>query len=198
MKKLGGVLAGLAAVLMLSLPVAAQGPAGPPQPFERGMERGFGPGMGPGPQFGPHMGFGMARHGAMGRPLISLMLSHQDELGLSAAQIESLENLRSDFMRDAIRRGADLRIAQLDLATLLRPDAGDAAKPVDMAKVESKIREIEKLRGDLRVARLRTLEAGKAQLSPEQHAKLTALLAQMRRGHGPHRGGPARPAAPRS
>jgi len=131
----------------------------------------------------------------MGRPLISMLLHHRDELGLSAAQVESLERLRTDFRREAIRRQADQRIARLDLMVLLRPDPADPAKAVDMAKVESKIREIEKMRADMQVARIRTIEAGKAQLTPDQHAKLTALLAQHRARW--HRGG-ERPAPPRT
>ena len=45
------------------------------------------------------------------RPLITLMLRHRDELGLSPEQIRRLEQLRVDFQREAIRREADLRVA---------------------------------------------------------------------------------------
>jgi Spy/CpxP family protein refolding chaperone len=137
----------------------------------------------------------------MGRPLLTIMLHHRDELGLSAAQVQSLEKLRGDFMREAIRRDADRKIARLDLLALMRPDPADATKAVDMAQVEAKIREIAKLRADLSIARIRAIEAGKAQLTPDQRTKLNGLLAQMRshrhRG-GPHPGGPPRqpPMAP--
>ena len=136
----------------------------------------------------------MTGRGPMGRPLISMMLHHRDELGLSAAQVESLDRLRTDFMREAIRRQADQKIARLDLMALLRPDPADPVKAVDMAQVESKVREIEKLRADMQVARIRTIEAGKAQLTPDQRAKLAALLAQQRARW--RRGGPEQPAPP--
>ncbi len=106
------------------------------------------------------------------RPLITLMLRYKDELGLSADQVQSLERLRADFQREAIRRDADLRIAEMDLATLLEKD------PVDLGQVEAKVKEIERQRGDLRLARIRAIEQGKAQLSPEQRGKLRTLLAQ--------------------
>jgi hypothetical protein len=48
---------------------------------------------------------------------------------------------------------------------------------VDMAKVEAKVREIERLRGDIRLARIRSIEKGKAQLSAEQRRKLQELEA---------------------
>jgi Spy/CpxP family protein refolding chaperone len=103
------------------------------------------------------------------RPLISLMLHHRQELGLSAAQVEALERLRADFQRDAVKRDADVRVAEMDLAALLR------AEPVDLGKVEAKVREIERLRGDLRLARIRVIEQGKGQLTAEQRAKLGTL-----------------------
>lgn len=105
------------------------------------------------------------------RPLISFMLGHRDELRLTPEQIQALEGLRADFEREAIRREADIRVAELDLQTLLR------AEPVDLAKVEGKVREIAQLRADLRLARIKTIEQGKAQLAPEQRATLRSLLA---------------------
>ena len=106
------------------------------------------------------------------RPLITLMLGWRQELGLSTAQIEGLERLRTEFQRGAIRRDADLRVAEMDLAALLRTDT------VDLAAAEAKVREIERLRAETRLARIRAIEEGKMQLTVEQRAKLRTLLAQ--------------------
>jgi Spy/CpxP family protein refolding chaperone len=106
------------------------------------------------------------------RPLVSLMLRHRDKLGLTAEQVRSLERLRSDFQKESIRKDADLRVAEMDLKAL-----GDA-QPVDLVKMEAKVREIERLRGDLRLARIRTVEKGKEQLTAEQRKKLQELLAE--------------------
>jgi Spy/CpxP family protein refolding chaperone len=149
---------------------------------------------------------GMYRRRPMGRPLITMMLRHRDELGLSPAQVQSLEKLRGDYMREAIRRDADRKIARLDLMTLMRPDPNDPLKAVDMAQVEGKLRELEKMRTDMALARIRTIEAGKAQLTPDQRTKFAGLLAQMRsrwqRGGPPQRPmgpqGPMAPTPPRS
>jgi Spy/CpxP family protein refolding chaperone len=101
-----------------------------------------------------------------------LILSHRDKLGLSADQVRQLERLRDDFQRESIRKDADQRIAELDLERLLEGPS------VDMARVEAKIREIEKLRADLRLARIRAVEKGKEQLTPEQRAKLQDILGE--------------------
>lgn len=106
------------------------------------------------------------------KPLISIMLENREELGLSAEQVNSLEQLRRDFQRESIRRDADMRIAQMDLDTLL------SASTVDMAKVEAKIREIERLRADVRIARIRTIEKGKQQLTAEQRKKLQEIVSE--------------------
>jgi Spy/CpxP family protein refolding chaperone len=127
---------------------------------------------------GGMMGPGMRGPGMMGpgpvapaeRPLISIMLQHRADLGLTPEQVTRLEGLRDGFAREAIRREADIRIAELDLGSLLEQD------PLDMTKVEAKVRELAQLQADLRVARLRTIEQGKALLTPEQKTRLQAVL----------------------
>jgi Spy/CpxP family protein refolding chaperone len=122
------------------------------------------------------------------RPLITIMLHHRSELGLSSEQVGRLETLRGDFGREAIRRDADIRIAELDLAGLLEQE------PMDLGKVETKVREVAQLRAHLRIARLRAIEQGKAVLTPEQRTRLQTMLSGMH--HAP-RGGPGGAPAPR-
>jgi Spy/CpxP family protein refolding chaperone len=106
------------------------------------------------------------------RPVISQMLNNKEALGLSADQVRRLEQQRDNFQRLTIRNEADLRILELDIASLLD------SEPVEMAKLEAKMREEEKLRTDLRIARIRAVEQGKALLNAEQKKKLTELLRQ--------------------
>lgn len=105
------------------------------------------------------------------RALITFMLRHKEKLELSPGQVENLKRLRSDFERKAIRRRADIRVAEMELQTLLD------ANSIDLSQVETKIREIERLRADHRLARIRTIEEGKRTLTPEQRAKLRTLAA---------------------
>ena len=106
------------------------------------------------------------------RPVISQMLNNKEALGLSADQVRRLEQQRDNFQRLTIRNEADLRILELDIAALLD------GEPVEMAKLEAKMREEEKLRADLRIARIRAIEQGKALLNGEQKKKLTELQRQ--------------------
>lgn len=106
------------------------------------------------------------------RPLISMMLDNREKLGLSSEQVKNLEQLRRDFQKESIRREADLRIAEMDLEALLD------AQTVDLTKVEPKVRETEHLRADMRLARIRTIEKGKQQLTADQRKKLQELLSE--------------------
>lgn len=106
------------------------------------------------------------------RPLISIALAHRAELGLSPAQVTALERIRADYQREAIRRDADLRIAEMDVATSRR------AEPVDLTQVEARVRAAERVRADMRMARIRTIEQGRAQLTAEQRDRLRALMAE--------------------
>jgi DNA gyrase/topoisomerase IV subunit A len=104
------------------------------------------------------------------RPLISLMLRNREKLGLSDEQVRRMEQLRTDFEKESIRKEADLRVAEMDLETLLD------APNVEMGKAEAKVREIEKTRADLRIARIRAIEKAKALLTPDQRKKLQEIL----------------------
>jgi hypothetical protein len=150
-----GVLAGLATSVLLALSAAAQQPASPPaayQPSTRAWDD----------------------LGLLGVPVIGPILDRREDLELSASQVEALERLGTDFIRETIRRQADLMVAGVDLDSLLGPDPSRA---VDLGSVEAKLRELERIRTDLLVALLRVIEAGKAQLTPDQRSKLATLMA---------------------
>ena len=104
------------------------------------------------------------------RPLITMMLRNRQELGLSSEQVQALEDLRDGYQREAIRYQADIRIAEVELQSLLK------AAAVDLEQVKVKLQEIEHLKTELRLARIRAIEQGKAVLTSEQHEKLQALL----------------------
>jgi hypothetical protein len=91
-------------------------------------------------------------------------------LGLSSEQVRDLEDLRGGYQREAIRYEADIRIAEVELQSFLKADA------VDLEQVKVKLQEIEHVKTELRLARIRAIEQGKALLSSEQHEKLQSLL----------------------
>jgi len=132
------------------------------------MEERRGPMMPGGPRgYRPHEG-----------PLISMMLRHSQELGLSADQEKKLRDLRTAFAKEAVRKGADIRVAEIELNALLEQDRWD------MAKIEAQVKQIATLQGELRLARIKTLESGRALLTPEQMEKLKQAGHRMGPGGG--------------
>jgi hypothetical protein len=124
-------------------------------------------------------------------PLLAEIIRQKSQLGLSPAQLETIERLSLDFARAAIRRQAEWQIAMIELATMLEPDPVDPTKPLDLSRLEAKIREVSVVGGEIEMMRLRAIETGKAQLRPEQRAKLVNAL----NGDDPPRIGA--PSAPR-
>jgi Spy/CpxP family protein refolding chaperone len=120
--------------------------------------------------FGGNFPFGPRRESRGERPVISYMLSHREELKLTPEQAKKLEDLRNDFERSARKNQDDLHAAEKSLDEVTRADS------VDVKQAEAKIREIERLRADQRIARIRAVEQGKSVLSQEQRDHLRDMM----------------------
>ncbi len=102
-------------------------------------------------------------------PLISMMLHWKEQLALTADQERSLRELRANYEKEAIKRTSEIDVAELELKGLMEQEK------VDLVRVEAQVKKIALLRADLRVARIKTIEAGKTALTPEQRGKLERL-----------------------
>ena len=187
-------LGAMALVLGVTMPAAAEPPDG--TQVAQAAPDASRPAPGARPQWG-HRSGGEDMHGHHGWhrrakahrfSLAGLALRHQKDLALTPAQVDSLRKLGVDSRRDAIKRQAERRLAELDLRTLMMPDPADPNKARDMAKIEAKVRDIEKLRADGKIAEIRNLEQSRQTLTPEQREKLRALMAERWHQRGPQHG----------
>jgi Spy/CpxP family protein refolding chaperone len=155
-----GMLAG-AVVFIMASGGWAQAPAGhPPMGMMGGMK---GPG---GPPPGGHPG-GMFSPGFF-----------QEELGLSGEQLEKFKKIRGEYQKEAIRRKAAIKIAEIELWELVEK------KDATSDQLEKKVREVEGTKTDLRVYRFKQLATLKTILTPEQFEKFRGLGFMM---YGPGR-----------
>lgn len=183
MRRSWSMLMATALTMALALPAAAQ--VGPMQ--QGGQMGGVGGGM-----MGGMRGHDGMREGREGRmmshegPLITIMLEHSQDLGLNPDQEKRLRDLRTEFSKESVRRTAEIRVAQIELDALLEQDQWD------VAKIEPKVKQIVTQQGDLRLARIKTLAAGRAVLTPQQLEKLKQVGHRMREMGGPGSRGPGR------
>ena len=78
-------------------------------------------------------------HRMMGHegPLLTMMLRHSQDRGLSPEQEKTLRDLRTEFAKESVKRTAEIRVAQ----------------------IEPKVKQIAALEGDRQTARLGLTEA---------------------------------------
>jgi len=140
-------------------------------------ESGSGQGM---PHHSGMMGeSGMKGHGNMPPHMSLSPLAMKDELGLKDDQVKAIEPLEMDYRKHAIKSRADVRVAMIDLGSLL-----DQKSP-NRSAISSKVDEISGIRKQMMMYRVDTLLQLKEILTPEQYAQFRSKIkAQMERGMG--------------
>lgn len=159
--------------------------AGPMGRCDCGMMGGCGRVMGPGMMRGPMMGRcdhdtrnkrgWMGRHGGMKGEMGMTGMHHRlwrymENLNLDQNQRAGIWKIKTDLMKNMIRKKADLKIARLELRELLHADK------IDMNKVEAKVKEMEGLRSSMFLSRIEATEKIKSKLTSEQMKKLKDMM----------------------
>lgn len=99
-------------------------------------------------------------------------LERREELKLSPEQMEALKPIELDYRKATIKKQAEIRLAEVELSSLL-----DRKKP-DVDALKKKAKEISDLQADLMVYRTEALLKLRDILSEEQHEKFKSLLRQ--------------------
>ncbi|MDR4494614.1 MAG: Spy/CpxP family protein refolding chaperone [Nitrospirales bacterium] len=133
----------------------------------------------------PHteMGYGGDHDGMHGHHSVMSPIQLKEELGLSDAQVTQLRPLEMDYRRAMIQNGADLRVAMVDLGSLL-----DVKVP-DKTAIEAKVDEIGGVQKKMMMFRVETLLRVKEILTPDQYAQFQSRLQDRMEGIGHHLGG---------
>ncbi len=100
------------------------------------------------------------------------------DLGLDEKQKEAIKEIGTTAKKDAIRKIADIRIARIELREILDKD------PVDMTAVEAKVKQMESLKTDMHMSRIKALQEIKSKLTPEQRQQFKVNLEKRLGRHG--------------
>ena len=132
----------------------------------------------------PHagMGYGEGDHEGMEHHGGLSPLGMKEELGLSAEQVTRLRPLELDYRKTMIQKGADLRVAMVDMGTLMD------AKQTDMAAITGKVDEISLLQKKMMMYRVDVLLQVKAVLTPAQYEQFRSRLRAQMEGMAHHGG----------
>ena len=103
-------------------------------------------------------------------------------LELTDEQVKAVKAVLRQARKTAIGLRAKARVARIELAELV------SEPTVDQAKVDAKVQELSKIRGDRLQERTRTALAVRAVLTPEQVAKAEGVLNRLLGGGRRHRG----------
>lgn len=96
----------------------------------------------------------------------------KEELKLTKEQIEALKPIEIEYRKVTIKKTADIRVAEIELAALL-----DQKKP-DQAGLKKKVSEMGALQTELMMYRIEALLKLREVLNEEQHERFKALLRQ--------------------
>ncbi len=125
----------------------------------------------------------MGREGGHGGPggMMAQMSAEnlKQRLGLSDDQATKLKELRRNYLKETTMQGARIRVAGLELSDLLDE------KKLDASKIEKKVKEIEALKSELTMGRIRSLIKTAEFLTPEQFEQLRAMTMQRMGAMGP-------------
>ena len=135
----------------------------------------------PGTMRGDHQTRAGAVHDFVGHALHRL-LRHQKDLGLSQEQRAKIKAIATDYTKSRIREEADLKLAEVDVRTLVQNEKAD------LAAIETAMKKSESTRTALRLDGVKALRAAAAVLTSEQVEKWRAI--RMERLGERHREGP--------
>jgi len=107
------------------------------------------------------------------------LLRHGKDVGLSQEQRAKIKAITTDYTKTRIREEADLKLAEVDVRTLVHDEK------TDLAAIETAMKKSESTHTALRLDGVKALRAAAAVLTPEQREKWRAIRME-RHGGGRH------------
>ncbi len=113
-------------------------------------------------------GMGMCG-GMMGCGQEDFFICCQKELELTGEQVEEFRSIKMNFTRGSIEAEASLKIAQLELNSVMQDEKAS------LKDVEARLKAVAKIETDMKLSCIRSCRSAKALLTPEQVNKLKKM-----------------------
>jgi Spy/CpxP family protein refolding chaperone len=104
------------------------------------------------------------------------ILNYTDQLGLSDAQVKVIRQMKLEFKKEKIKTEAEIEVLEIELKDIYRDSSAS------MKDISKKVREIEKKKGDVRIAKFKLKRDIRSRLNPEQLQKMLELYSGFKPG----------------
>jgi len=111
---------------------------------------------------------------------VTLMLQNADKLGLSDEQRKQLDGIRIRYSKDIIKQDAEMKIAEIDLGSLLKEPE------INLSEVKEALKKVEDTKTQIRYLRIMAFVEARKILTGEQRNSLKKLM-EMRPAPGMRR-----------
>jgi Spy/CpxP family protein refolding chaperone len=124
------------------------------------------------PTCGCSMGHGHHKGGMkmMFKKLPWKIMMHADELGIGEDQIEALRSKHVEAKKKMIQIGCQIKMTMVDFKDAVMRDE------IDVQTAESKARDIGKLKGDMLMTMIQTMQDMRQILTPDQRMKVKKMI----------------------
>ena len=100
------------------------------------------------------------------------------DLGLNDKQMEEVHNIVDSAAKDLIKKGADIFVARIDMEDIIHRE------PIDLKAAESKLKQIEAMKTETFMMRLKAFEQIQSVLTADQRNKLRKIVEMHMTGRG--------------
>jgi len=121
------------------------------------------------------MGHHMGGHGMKGMFMMMpwKIMMHKAELGISDDQIAKMRDIHVNMLKKKVQLKCQMKLDKIDLKSMIMQEQ------VNMQEVEQKIRDMMKLKGDMKLTWIQAMQDMKNALTPDQRMKIKSTIMSM-------------------
>lgn len=101
------------------------------------------------------------------------MMMHKEELGISDDQIAKMRDIHVNMLKKKVQLKSQIKLDKIDLKSMIMQEQ------VNMQEVEQKVRDMMKLKGDVKLTWIQAMQDMKNTLTPDQRKNIKMMIMSM-------------------